>query len=105
MNPIQKLLGEIGAGIPEGALEFKAYGNKGRQMATTRTINTTVQAVPVPGRPGKVARLQVTFCANFLDIADAEVYAKRTAENAKSALAALPQEARDALLAELAAGE
>ena len=89
------------ASISEGNLEFKEYG-KGRKMATTRTQNVTIQGAPVPGQQGKVARLQVTFCANYLGITDADKYQASLEGDAEAALAALPPEAREALLAKFA---
>jgi len=91
------------ASISKENLEFKEYGSKKRQMATTRTQNVTILGAPVPGVEGKVGRLQVTFCANFLDIADAATYQERVSDEAESALAALPVEQRAALLAKYAA--
>ena len=97
MTNLQELLTDIAKSVEAEALEFKTYGTKGRQMATTRTINLNVPAVTVPGTNGKVGRMQVTFCVNFLDIAEPQVYAERTANAAEKALDVLTPELRKEL--------
>lgn len=91
----------IAKSVPVEALTFKPYGKAGRQMATTRTINVN-ETLPVPGHEGKVARAQVTFCVNFMDIANEQDYKARQADNASAALDNLSVEERKALLAKYA---
>lgn len=83
-------------------LEFKGYGKAGRQMATTRTINVQ-EVLPVPGQPGKVARAQVTFCVNFMDIATQAQYDERKGEQVDNALDQLDPEQKRALAERLLA--
>lgn len=92
---------EIAKSIPAEALTFKEYGKVGRKMATTRTINV-VENGPVPGQPGKIGRLHITFCLNIMDIANEADYKARQADTASSALANLSPEERRELLAQYA---
>jgi hypothetical protein len=99
VDNLRELLADIAKSVEKEALTFKTYGTKGRQMATTRTINLNVPAVEVPGTDGKVGRMQVTFCVNFLDIAEPTVYAERTAHAAEKAIDVLTPELRAELFA------
>lgn len=106
---LQAQLEAIARSIPAAAFTFKDYGTKGRKMATTRTVNVNVEQVPVPGQDGKVARAQITFCVNLMDIDTAANYNNRRISNADNAVDSLPVEEKrklaDKLLAELAAME
>jgi hypothetical protein len=79
-------------------LEFKEYGRKGKKMATTHAISVISPAAKVPGVDGQVGRLQITFCANWLDISDEATYRAKTQANADNVLAALPEDVRNQLL-------
>lgn len=100
---LEKQLEAIARALPQGVFTFKPYGTKGRQMATTRTVNVNVEQVPVPGHEGKVARAQITFCVNLMDIDTAENYNSRRIVNADNAVDSLSQDGKAALLAKLAA--
>lgn len=97
---IKQALTEIAKTIPVDAYEFKPYGKSGKQMATTHSVNVNVNGVPVPGQEGKLAHLQITFCANLMDISDAAKYQATQEKEAKTALDNMSEEARSALIAE-----
>lgn len=103
---LEKQLETIARSLPAGVFTFKDYGTKGRKMATTRTVNVNVEQVPVPGQDGKVARAQITFCVNLMDIDTQANYNSRRIVNADNAVDSLSPEQKRALaeklLAELA---
>jgi len=94
---IEKQIAEFAANIPADRLELKT-NVKGRAYGTSRTINVNVPSVPMPGQPGKVARMQVTFCVNFHDIGTAEEHdAKQRAAIDKTLATADPDILRELL--------
>jgi hypothetical protein len=95
---LREAITDIAANIPVEALEFKSYGKNGRLMATSRTVNVQVPNAAVPGHPDKRARMQVTFCVNFLDIDGAEKYTAKAENRAEQAVESLTPEQRNALL-------
>jgi hypothetical protein len=75
---------------------------RNRPMATTGMVQLAPFTAPVPGQKGKVARFQVRFCVNMLNIGTEADYKSRVNDDAIAALAALDPDARKALLAEYA---